>query len=80
MIKIHELKEVRPVTKYTDAEECTLDVLQEWLESCAREKAVPVAFERDTVKDGIKSEECLLMHYPNYKWQMEEYILTIDIA
>ena len=64
MIKINELKEVRPVAKYINASEVSLDVLEEIFEVGIDAKGLSVAIDRDIVKDGLKKEECLVLYNP----------------
>lgn len=52
MIKADELREFRPVVRYRDGSNITLQTVQEALKDCAQGMGIPVAFYNDQVKSG----------------------------
>lgn len=53
MIKADELREFRPVVRYRDGNQITLQTVQEAIKDCAQGMGIPVAFYTDQVKSVI---------------------------
>lgn len=71
MIKADELREFRPVVRYRDGSNITLQTVQEALKDCAQGMGIPVAFYNDQVKSGgmfnKTIEDCIVLYHPEHQ-------------
>lgn len=71
MIKANELREFRPVVRYRDGNNITLQTVQNALKDCAQGMGIPVAFYTDQVKSGgmfnKTIEDCIVLYHPEHQ-------------
>ena len=71
MIKADELREFRPVVRYPDGKDITLQVVKNAINDCAKSKGLPVAFYPDQVKSGgmfnKTIEDCIVLYHPEHQ-------------
>lgn len=81
MLKSDQLREFRPVFKYTKGDDITLDNLENALISKASDFGVPLLIQRDQIKSGtlFKPEvnDCLVMLHPEH--QKDYYRIAVTI-
>lgn len=72
MIKADELREFRPVVRYRDGKNITLQIVQDAIEDCAQGMGIPVAFYADQVKSGgmfnKTVEDCIVLYHPAHQY------------
>ena len=72
MIKADELREFRPVVRYRDGNQITLQTVQEAIKDCAQGMGIPVAFYTDQVKSGgmfnKTIEDCIVLYHPEHQY------------
>lgn len=71
MIKADELREFRPVVRYKDGKDITLQAVQNAIKDYAQGIGIPVAFYPDQVKSGgmfnKTTEECIVLYHPDHQ-------------
>lgn len=71
MIKADELREFRPVVRYREGNDITLQTVQGALEDCASNMGISVAFYNDQVKSGgifnKTIEDCIVLYHPDHR-------------
>lgn len=72
MIKADELREFRPVVRYRDGKNITLQIVQDAITDCALSMGIPVAFYADQVKSGgmfnKTIEDCIVLYHPEHQY------------
>ena len=81
MIKEDELREFRPVVRYRDGSEITLQAVQNALEAAANSIGIPVAFYEDQVKSGgifnKTIENCIVLYHPEHQYDYFKFCIRI---
>ena len=81
MIKIAQLREMRPAYRFGDAEGMTLNDIQRRLEEAGTRHNVPMAFASDQVKSGSilnrEIEDCLVLYHPQHPWDYYRVAIRI---
>lgn len=81
MIKADELREFRPVVRYRDGSEITLQAVQNALEAAANSIGIPVAFYEDRVKSGgifnKTIENCIVLYHPEHQYDYFKFCIRI---
>ena len=76
MIKADELREFRPVVRYRDGNQITLQTVQEAIKDCAQGMGIPVAFYTDQVKSGgmfnKTIEDCIVLYHPEHQYDYKQ--------
>lgn len=81
MIKADELREFRPVVRYRDGSEITLQAVQNALEAAANSIGIPVAVYEDQVKSGgifnKTIENCIVLYHPEHQYDYFKFCIRI---
>ena len=81
MIKADELREFRPVVRYRDGSEITLQAVQNALEAAANSIGIPVDFYEDQVKSGgifnKTIENCIVLYHPEHQYDYFKFCIRI---
>ena len=81
MIKYEDLREFRPVYRYNEGTDISLQAIRTAIDATAKKYGIPVAFEMDQIKSGgflNKSvEDCLVLYHPEHA--KDYYRIAISI-
>lgn len=70
MIKQEELREFRPVYRYAEGNDISLQTIQNAIKDSAMKYGIPVAFEADQIKSGgllsKTVDDCLVVYHPEH--------------
>ena len=81
MIKQEELREFRPVYRYAEGGDITLQTIQNAIKETAAKYGVPVAFSADQIKSGglfnKTIDDCIVLYHPDHA--KDYYRIAISI-
>lgn len=82
MIKADILREFRPVVRFKDGNDITLQTVQEAIKDCAQGMGIPVAFYAEQVKSGglfnSSVEDCIVMYHPEHQNDYFKFCIRVS--